>query len=94
MTLPLLGGMIFGIFGKVAVGAGFLDRRDHLGALDGLEPAELLREHPVPLGQHRHLLDRRHHSTLRKNYTRAASASEGRPHVTNLSGSAVRTRII
>ena len=40
MALALLGGMIFGILGKVAMRARFLDRVDDRRALDGLEVAD------------------------------------------------------
>ena len=48
MSLPLLGGMIFGVLGEIAMGARFLDRVDDRGPLE-LEPLDLLGQRPMAL---------------------------------------------
>src|SRR3546814_16188609 len=52
MTLPLLGGVIFGIFRKVAVRARFLDRIDDQGPF-GFEGRELRAQLLIAFRQHR-----------------------------------------
>jgi hypothetical protein len=59
LALAFLGRVIFRILRKVAMRARFLDGVDHLGPF-GFQTRQLVVEHPVPHGQHRHLVDRRH----------------------------------
>src|SRR3546814_8502969 len=57
--LPLLGGVIFGIFRKITMRARFLDRLDDFRPFR-LQVPQLSRKHFMPLSQHRHLFNRRH----------------------------------
>ena len=60
LALALLGGMIFGILGKVAVRARFFDRVDDRRPLDGLEVPNVAVQLLIAFGQHRHLVHGRH----------------------------------
>ena len=60
LALALLGGMIFGILGKVAMAARFLDRVDDRRPLDRLQVTDVVLQLLIALGQHRQLVDRRH----------------------------------
>jgi len=62
VALTLLGGMVFGILGEVAVGARLLDILDHLRAFDGFEALQVRHQPLMAFGQHRHLVDRRHNA--------------------------------
>ena len=60
LSLPFLGGVIFGIFRKVAMRARFLDRIDDEGAL-GLQSRELRAQLLIAFRQHRHLFNACHY---------------------------------
>src|ERR1019366_2096463 len=61
-ALLVLGRLVFGILGKIALGASFGDRLDHGMALDRLQPCELLLEFVgTPAGE----WNRRHHRSSR-----------------------------
>src|SRR3546814_1720735 len=60
LALPLLGGMIFGIFRQVAMRARFLDRFHDRGTFNRPQTMKLLRQPSVALSEHWHLFDRSH----------------------------------
>ena len=51
-TLRLLGGVVFRVFGEVAVRSGFLNRLDNLGTLNGPKSMEFLLKGGAPFGRH------------------------------------------
>ena len=75
MALPLLGGVIFGVLGKVAMSARFLDRVDDLGPLQ-LEALHVLGQLAMAFRQHRHLVACHLQSPLAK--TRPGAGLKGR----------------
>jgi hypothetical protein len=79
LALALLGRVIFGIFRQIAVGAGFLDRVDDLRPLDRFQVPDLGLELLIALGQHRHLIDRRHSHRLSSKNNSDAPAGGDRP---------------
>ena len=64
LALALLGRMIFGVLGEVAVRARFLDRLDDRRTLDRFQVPHLVVQLAVALGQHRHLVGSRHLSSF------------------------------
>ena len=60
LALAFLGGVVLGVLGQVAVRAGFLDRLDDRGTLDGLEVAHFVDQLAVAFGQHGSLVDGGH----------------------------------
>src|SRR3546814_12475091 len=59
LALAFLGGVIFGVFRKIAMRARFLDRIDDLRTFF-LEALEVSGELRMPFREHRHLFDRSH----------------------------------
>ncbi len=71
LALALLGGVIFGILGEIAMGARFLDRVDDRRALDRLQMTDVALQLLIALGQHGQLVDRSHFNSCLSSKTRS-----------------------